>query len=271
MGELDQFASPAADVVNDAPPVEGVTPPASQTGTPPTPTTPEPPTRQEPDLEALLADEEFSKKLVAHPKVKQTLDGMLGARLQREREVLTQRIQAEQVERDRQALVAHQKEMDEYELGAIRKQELVREDEARAQAQRQTEIDAARQEAWTFGQIKGVIDKFGQRAAQLLDETEFAKIHPERFKHFDDPAGAYIDAIVEILVEKKAAAKAEKLAEARAEAIVQQRLGEQRDGAEVVPVLPNGSAVGKDKDFLAAYSRGESQDHARASKILAGL
>ena len=260
----------APAVATDAAPTEGTeiqapttTEPTITTSesAPATPATPEAPAQPaQPDISSLLSDEEFVRNLLKDERIRKEINhrasseaGRLAA--EKERQI---RMAAEQ-----QQEAARLKSMDEFELGQHMKQQWQQQEAEAAIAQRVY--------GDVYNQLFAALDTNVIKATPDFTEDDHAALNPARFNNIVEWNNAVINARV-----AKAAASlkadfdkrvhAEALKEA--EALVQERLKDNRDNAPSAPILPVGEVAQTDADFLRDYSRGKNNDHARAKKLL---
>lgn len=218
----------------------------------------------EPDLDQLLQDESFVARVVEHQRVKKEIehraksirDADVELRVQSRLSQLRAQDEAASNRKRAQDEAAREREqikgMDEYELGVK-----VKSEQAKAE-------EDARAEAIGLAKVGQTLYDIVMSDSSLTDQ-ERMDLHPlnNRFTTFQD----FWNAAVSTVSKKQADKLAKELAKVEAEALYKERMAATREAAPSPAVLPPGGSVSDDKSFLAAYARGESNDHARARKL----
>lgn len=222
-------------------------------------------------LEALAAQDELRKELYGHPAVRQDLEHRVnsetGRRFKTWQEQELSRLQQEQQARDFAAQRQRELEMDEYELGRARKEQL------QSEQQMTAAMNALRPQLEQELRPQISVDAMGRFYAGILQGMEFSpeemgKFHPQNFSGPEEQLRFMRDYVIQREAERRVEAAVKERVPKEVEAALAERLRQSRETERAPVGLPPGGAQNDDKAFLDDYAAGRSSDHTRAKRLL---
>ena len=246
----------------------------------PAPEAPKPP---EPDLDALLGNDEFVERLLKHDKaqhrIKSAREADVDRRADEKAQARFQQWQAEAAAQARQL----QEETERQTVGRL--QALVQEDPTHPLAQemqgwieaKSRELaasEASRQaERQKYENQRLLGEAYGTVGRQVfetltskfkIEDADAAALDPRKFPSFAD----WFMAAVETVGERKAKAALSSMLPREREALRAELRGEGLDKEQAPPGLPAGVATSSEGEFLSAFASGKSNDFAQAKRVL---